>query len=356
MARAHQVIALVAATLCGTFASACPADIVAELRTMARGLALRSLHLAQALAGALDLLDAAGIPAIPYKGPVLSVMAYGDPGLRVYGDLDVWVHPWDYRFSVPELLARNGWSQVADYSWEKSFRKAGTAAVLDVHQSLTHRRSLPFSLRFEDALRESVVLEVAGRRMRTLDPARTLVVLCVQLAKDAGEPNPLPMIKVCDIAELLGSQPALEWSSALRIARHRGVLHVLGLGLSAAESLLGAQLPADARRLADDVPDRDRLIRHVEQRLFGGADPPQGHPEFEDPVAWNAAIRERFRDRNRVAIALLQDVLVPNEPEYRLVRLPKRLFAAYRCIRPVRLAWKYLGIAFGMRVREKPRS
>jgi len=63
--------------------------------------------------------------------------------------------------------------------------------------------------------------------------------------------------------------------------------------------------------------------------------------ELRDPFAWNAAIRERFRDRNRASIALLQDVFVPNLPEYELVRLPRSLYSLYRVLRPMRLAWKY---------------
>ena len=48
-------------------------------------------------------------------------------------------------------------------------------------------------------------------------------------------------------------------------------------------------------------------------------------------------------------VALMQDVFVPNEPEYALVRLPKPLFPLYRIVRPARLAWKYLRLALGMR-------
>jgi hypothetical protein len=37
-----------------------------------------------------------------------------------------------------------------------------------------------------------------------------------------------------------------------------------------------------------------------------------------------------------------------------MLRLPKPMFAAYRVIRPARLAIKYLGIALGVRSRQKP--
>ena len=54
-------------------------------------------------------------------------------------------------------------------------------------------------------------------------------------------------------------------------------------------------------------------------------------------------------------IALLQDVFVPHEPEFALVRLPKPLFPLYRIVRPARLAWKYFRLALGMPSRGTPR-
>jgi len=353
-ARSQQVTALVANTLCGPLAAHCPLAVVERLRGEARGIAVRSVHLAGALLATLDILDAEGIAAIPYKGPVLSAMAYGDLGLRLYGDLDVWVHPWDYRFRIPDALVRHGWSPLADYAWERSFRHRETGAVLDVHQYLTHRRTLPFSLRFDEAFRNAAAVEVAGRAVRTLDPARMLVVLCVQLAKDAGEIERSPLIKVCDIAELVARHPALDWGAIERIARREGVLRVVALGLAVTGRLLGARLPDATQGLVRGLPDRDALVRHVEERIFGDDPGPGSRPGLRDPVAWNAAIRERFRDRDRRMVALLQDVLVPNEPEFRMLRLPKPMFAAYRVIRPARLAIKYLGIALGVRSRHKP--
>ena len=40
------------------------------------------------LAGIVDALGKQGIEAIPFKGPILAIQAYGDLGLRVFRDLD----------------------------------------------------------------------------------------------------------------------------------------------------------------------------------------------------------------------------------------------------------------------------
>ncbi len=357
LANVQQVTPLVASMLCGSFESRCPPEVVERLRSDARAVAMHSLRLAHGLADVLGLFAARGIPVIPYKGPTLSAMAYGQAGLRQFGDLDVWVHPWDYRFQVPGMLAANGWLPAADYSWECSFRHPHRDIVLDVHQALTHRPFTPFSLRFDDALRRGVDVEVAGRHARTLAAPDLLVVLCVQLAKDAGEERDgPPLIKVCDIAELMRSHPQLDWHATVRIARDEGVLRVLCLGVAVAAKLLGTRIPEEIERLIRDVPDLDALVRHVEERVFDEGHRRYTRPELLDRLTWNAAIRERFRDRNRTVIALMQDVFVPNDPEYALVRLPRSLFPLYRLVRPARLAWKYFCLALGLRPGGTPRQ
>jgi hypothetical protein len=276
--------------------------------------------------------------------------------MRQFGDLDVWVHPWDYRFRVPGMLAANGWLPAADYSWERSFRHPRRDIVLDVHQALTHRPFTPFSLCFDDALRRGTDVDVGGRRTRTLAVPDLLVVLCVQLAKDAGEERDgPPLIKVCDITELMRRHPELDWQATVRIARDEGVLHVLCLGVAVAARLLGTCVPDEVAILARKVPDLDALVRHVEERIFDDGQRQYTRPELLDRFTWNAALRERFRDRNRAMVALMQDVFVPNEPEYALLRLPRSLFPLYRIVRPARLAWKYFRVALGLRPGGTPR-
>lgn len=350
LANVQQVTPLVASMLCGSFASRCPPEVVERLRSDARAVAMHGLRLARGLADVLDLFAAHGIPVIPYKGPTLSAMAYGQLGLRQFGDLDVWVHPWDYRFQVPDMLAADGWVPVADYSWERSFRHPGRDIFLDVHQALTHRPFTPFSLRFDVALRRGVDVDIGGRRARTLAAPDLLVVLCVQLAKDAGEERDgPPLIKVCDIAELMRSNPELDWHATVRIARDEGALHVLCLGVAVAAKLVGTRVPEEIETVVRTIPQLDSLVRHVEERIFDDGHRRYTRPEWLDRFTWNAAIRERFRDRNRTILALAQDVFVPHEPEYALVRLPKPLFPLYRIVRPARLAWKYFRLALGMR-------
>src|ERR1041385_4302029 len=40
-------------------------------------------------------MELAGVPIVPFKGPVLALLSYGDVSLRAFGDLDLLVQPAD---------------------------------------------------------------------------------------------------------------------------------------------------------------------------------------------------------------------------------------------------------------------
>lgn len=353
MAQAHQVMPLVGSALSVDYAANCPPAVIERLRAAVRTGALRGLLAARRLAEVVDLFGAADVPVIPFKGPTLAILAYGHLGLRQFGDLDVWVHPWDYHLTVPGLLARYGWSEVSDFGFERSYRNATGDTVLDVHRSLTYSRSMPFSLRFEDTLTRCREVSVSGRSVRTLAPMDLLLALCVQLAKDtAEERRGPPLAKVCDIAELLRAEPTLDWNEFAREARALGVLKVVCLGLSVAAQLLEAPMPPRIQRECARFADLDSLVRHVEERIFRDEVQTYSRPALLDASAWNAAIRERFRDRNGAAIALTQFVLAPNEYDYAFVRLPKRMTPLYRIVRPIRIGIKRARALVGRRTGE----
>ena len=339
---------LVGATLCGAFVPRCPPAIVEQVRSTARAIALHGLLMSRRLVDVARLFDAASVPVLPYKGPLLSAMVYGGLGWRQFGDLDVWVHPWDYHLRVPELLAAHGWSPIADYGFERSYRSGEGDVVLDVHLTFTPPSTLPFRPGFADLLSRGVDVDLGGATVRTLCAADLAVVLCVQLAKDVtDEPQRPPLAKVCDIAELVRRHHDLDWAEVARRARKLGVLHVVCVALAVAAKLLDAPVPPAVANASRGVPRLGALATHVVERIFDDGATCYADAELRDPVAWNAAIRERLRDRNRVAIALTQRVLAPSWRDYAYVRLPKEWNPCYRVVRPFRIAIERGGALVG---------
>jgi hypothetical protein len=91
LALRHGVSPLLARSIALSEAEAIPADIGDALREHAADNEQRTAVLVGALLELLDALDRWDIAAIAFKGPLLGVLAYGDPSLRRAGDVDLFL-------------------------------------------------------------------------------------------------------------------------------------------------------------------------------------------------------------------------------------------------------------------------
>ena len=118
-----------------------------------------------------------------------------------------------------------------------------------------------------------------------------LVVLTIQLRKDAWHSDNLRLSKICDIAELLRSQPAMDWIAVDRAAERLGCQRALSLGLRVAHELLGAPVTgAIAGRVDPELIGP--LVEYIGHRLFDDRASTSPMP-YED---FNFRVRERWRD------------------------------------------------------------
>jgi hypothetical protein len=124
---------------------------VANLLTSARANALRNDFLCAELARLFAEFGKAGIAALAVKGPVLGAIAYGDPALRVFNDLDTSCMSATrraLRLSSRRCNTAETYSDEAMLSGffnavEASFRRDDMAASVDLHWRLAPR-SYPF--------------------------------------------------------------------------------------------------------------------------------------------------------------------------------------------------------------------
>jgi hypothetical protein len=347
----HQLVALLAHNLCGEFADRCPPEMVSELRALLKTNAARNLMMGEALLELLDLLDRHGIPAIPFKGPLLASAVYGNLALRCFADLDLMVHPWDYHFSVPQLLYQEGWELVDDFGFERTFRDRGKMRI-DIHQSFTPQRHIPLPLRFNALWKRAVDVPLLGKTVKGFAAEDLLIILCVQLAKDIAEQGSAApaLIKICDLAELVRREPDLDWRAALDHAAGMGAERMVCLGLQSAQHLLGLPLAREVVRRSAVIPQLPDLLTHVEEAVLRH-DRGLSRPELGRQARWHEAVRERLRDRHRVLRAALYYLSEPNAKDYGFVRLPRAMHALYYLVRPLRLLYRYGGMLVGKRVR-----
>jgi predicted O-linked N-acetylglucosamine transferase (SPINDLY family) len=245
----HGLASLVGHTLARVAADLVPEDILAAFRTNVDETRKRNRLLLDELARLLGALSDRRITAIPFKGPVLAVQAYGDVGLRVFTDLDFLVHDRDLDSSVTALLELG-------YERKDALTKAQVRAIqrlqgqdfvfnratdigVEPHTRLTPSK-MALDIDYAGLWSRAQPRDVDGRSMLTLAPEDDLLVLAIHGGKEMWW-----SIKwAADVAAFIGSHPQLDWSAALARAREQGCVRMLLLAASLARTYFQAAVPA----------------------------------------------------------------------------------------------------------------
>jgi hypothetical protein len=105
--------------LCHRLYSLCPEKIPPTvLDCLRNGYLMRSarnLLLTAELLKILDLFNKEGIPAVPFKGPVLAAQLYEDAALREFNDIDILV-PRQNTFKALRRLQSLGYPAIPEFS------------------------------------------------------------------------------------------------------------------------------------------------------------------------------------------------------------------------------------------------
>ena len=344
LARRHAVLPLLQRQLRAHAGDAVPRNVRQTLSERFRGNAARNLLLAGELVRVTRLLEAEGVQTLAYKGPALAASAYGDLSLRRFLDLDVIVR----RRDVPragELLLSLGFGVAGGLSRPQedallrsqhnlALTRDGGKLTVELHWDVAASRFAAVPLG-ESVWARAVAVGVCGGVVRTLAPEDLLVALCVHGARHFWE----RLAWVCDVAELLKSNPSLDWQLALGLARDSHVERMLLLGLRLASGLLGAPVPADLLRRARADTGAARLSGEVAGRMFDGE-------EFK-PLGLVRGVRFNLRARRRLLekVRYFRFILTPTDKDLATLRLPANLTFAYYLLRPLRLLRKRKGRA-----------
>ncbi|WP_166178499.1 nucleotidyltransferase domain-containing protein [Rubrobacter tropicus] len=347
----HGVAPLLHSRL-GGFSQAMPPEVLERLRAHFGVARARNLYLAGELLKLLGVLEGHGITALPYKGPVLAVSAYGDLSLREFGDLDVLVRRRD-ALGAKRALAALGyrpWStldpaqEAALLRYEREYpltRENGT--VVELHWTVAPA-AVSFMLDCEEMWGRAVRAPFGGPGVRTLSPEDTLLVLCVHGTAHLWE----RLCWIRDVAGLLECPTGLDHELLLARARASNAKRALLLGLSLASDLLGAELPGNIRRAADADGKVRVLAARAHDRLHESllaSAVREGGTEGSERRAFQSSALDRHRDRLRYRI---RRITAPGPADWEAVPLPEKLVPLYPLIRPIRLAARQ-----GLRLMER---
>lgn len=310
--------------------------------------ARRSLRLTSELLRLLRSLRDHGVPALPYKGPLLAEELYGNLALREFCDLDLLLRPADIP-AARDLLLEMGYEPAievppereAEYlrsGCELAFAAPGGVAV-ELHWQIAPRQ-FSLDLDLEAMWQRLRTARIAEEEVSALAAEDQLLVLAVHGVKHLWS----RLQWLVDVAESLRRHD-LDWAALQERAQALGARRVLHLALLLAHDLLDAPVPAAVRQAVAADRELPALAALVRQHLAGSGD-----PEGRELARHRFILRTRERRRDR-ARYLLRYAFIPGVQDWMALRLPAPLAPLYPVVRLVRLFRKFGELAGSSRAQ-----
>jgi len=296
----------------------------------------QALWLTRELLRIIGYFESHDIRSLPYKGPTLAQVLYGNVTSRQFADLDILVSPDDLP-KVRACLAELGYeaSLKLPPREERAYIAAGYELVFDFgeHRNLLEIqwRILPLfyavDFNIERFFDRAIAVDLCERAVRTLCPEDLMLVLCVHAAKHAW--TQLSWIR--EIGELSKSRQ-FDWVVILNEAEQLGICRILAVSLALANNLFGAEIPEAVQGYAQRDDGVEVIVRRV---LLLLSQEEKLDPESVSYFRLMMDVRERWQDRARFLWRL---AVTPGPGEWSVIGLPEPLFPLYRAVRFFRLA------------------
>ena len=297
-----------------------------ELRVVAGAIHARAMALAVELARIAVAFREAGIPLLALKGPVVSQQLYGNPGLRLFADLDMIVDSADtlrgeallaslsYRDEEPMMPGQRRTKH--RFHGATAFVNDERGTQVDFHWRFGHVQ-FPLALPFADAWRRHIAVDLTGTPIDTLGLVDLTIFTCSHAAKHFW-PGMETLAQFAALTRL-----PVDWEEVDRVAVAARAARRVGLSFLIAEEELGVPSPRLPRCLAASRPVFERLRPRLAATRGHGA---RGRDLL--------LVLDRRRD---ALAAFAAAVFVPTHSDWSAMRLPDAL---YWVVRPFRLIGK----------------
>jgi len=337
LAEEHGVLGLLSKRLAPALHERVPPVAREKLQARMRSQQLFVLGLTADLFEVLEEFDRNTIEAILVKGPIVSLLAYGDPATRNYADLDLLVRHRQilaatqgmqrlgYEADVPENAIEAG-----KIPGEYVFKRAGRPQLIELHTEPTFRY-YPKPMRIEEMYSRRRMVKLDGREIPALSVEDELLLNCIHGGKHFWE----RLMWIADIALIVGRNRELSWDNVFKAAEEVGAERMLCVGVWLAKQLLGANLPAEVQERVSRDPEVQPLCAQIIGWLpMAGLAPPS--------LRERALFRMRMAGGGVAGAAYLSRLsLAPTEEDWVEGQEHKRSWVWDAVRRPFRLFRKY---------------
>jgi hypothetical protein len=300
LAERHRLLPLCTRHLNALAGGQVPAASMQAMRGYTERNLRRSLLLTGELHNILRVFGEAGIPALPFKGPVLAAYLYGSIALRDMLDLDVLVTKQD-AVRARDLLFERGYRSAVPTGerWDEyllwsgcnfTLLHEGFGLVVELHWTpeacLSDRE-------VAELWQRSEYVSLTGMKVATFARQDLLLLMCLHGSRHMWE----RLEWVVGVAEVLRSH-AVSWDRALEDAGSLGGRRALYLGVVLAHGLLGAPVPDRILQRIRAERGMSRLTRAACHQLFCET-PTLAHQLGLQFHGFQLRSKDRLRDRVR---------------------------------------------------------
>jgi Uncharacterised nucleotidyltransferase len=304
--------------------------------------AQRNLRQTGHLLRVLEKLEAAGVQAMPLKGPAWAERLYGDVTLRSWADLDI-LTPHRQVLQARDVLLANGFVDAGRFNAQIARKAKGrwgqialSASDLGLHLELHWEITVGLSARSlrSDALFERAgSLDLLGREILTPSPVDLLLINCLNGARDRWD----SVERMLGLAVQARDTASEQWPGIMAAARAAGCERRVTVGVAYVCRALGLSVPTEvAQALAGDAMGR-ALIRSLGPGTLD-RDAPRGAGRHLALLFW------RFATEDSLAAGVWHGttrLFSPGPEDWEGLALPPRMAWLYYPLRPVRLAVKW---------------
>lgn len=310
----------------------------------ARAIAIRNLYLTQELTSILATFDSAGISAIPIKGPVLAVLAFGDLSWRQFGDLDILVRPPDLAQARALLEARGyrperSWTPSEEAAYilsEHSFQylRDWDGAVVELHWRLQDRY-LSFPITVEELWNGASKSTLFGYPVLCISREHLVLFLCMHGAKHYWE----RLEWICCLAALIKLSPNLNWVALMEHARRLRGVRMVELALRLAHAVERGEATAAPLRLTPGDP----IVQELAATVWSRMDADELSDTAREVFRFRFYLKARESLKDRLHVARFLSIRIPHPDSKLLARvpLPRRLWPLYYLLGPMRFFGKF---------------
>jgi hypothetical protein len=220
---------------------------MASLRTGYHAAAASHLSVSAELGTVAQLMGDLPYPWLVLKGPVLAELAYGDVGLRQYGDLDLLTSTAGFGHALEAIEHAGG--KLLEANWPLMLRMRRGEVMLrlphgglgDLHWDLVCDSSqrAHFAVQTDELLERAVTVRLSGVDVRALEPTDQVLHLCLHGAMSGGH----HLVWLKDIERAVASSPP-DWDELVGRARRYRLGLVCALMLQRARDVTGAEVPS----------------------------------------------------------------------------------------------------------------